>query len=114
MPEAYFFADPGALEATGCTSPSWAIELGLRPYHPKHYLRFLLDPDGYAETQEGLRALGAINWVVVLARAQHTLFLRSLFQDLAFAVGLDQSQFPGEVHPLTSDYRNRNRILRNL
>jgi hypothetical protein len=142
MPEAYFFADAGALRSAGCArqpllvpdcdaehfqtidqvylaaptrpAPSWAIDPQLRPWHPKHYLRYLLEPADYAETTEGVRALQVINWGNVLANPQHTLFLRSLFQDLADALGLEQSRFPGDAHPLTCDYRNQNRLLRNL
>jgi hypothetical protein len=83
MPEAYFYADPAALHAIGCTrqpvlvpdcdveqfrtndpeylvavpeepAPSWAVDLGVRPFHPKRYLQFLLHPALYSETSEGL------------------------------------------------------------
>lgn len=142
MPEAYFFADAGTLQAAGCSrlaillpngdveqfqttdpdylaapqqpTPSWAVDPKTRAFHPKRYLQFLLEPASYSETDQGVKALSAINWQTVLAQPQQTLFLRSLFQDLADAVGLDQSLFPGDHHPLTSDYRNRDRILRNF
>src|SRR5262249_22725758 len=75
MTEAYFYADPAALEAIGCTRqpvldpnadvelfstndadylaaptqplPSWAIDPSSRPHHPKRYLQFLLNPNSY-------------------------------------------------------------------
>jgi hypothetical protein len=142
LAEAYFFADQGALEATGCTReaqleagcdvelfrtidleflnapqqppPHWAIDPQTRALHPKRYLQFLLDPEFYSETEQGVAALQAISWQTVLGRPDHTLFLRSLFQDLAFALGLEISLFPGNIHGLTSDYQNRNRVLRNF
>jgi hypothetical protein len=142
MTEAYFYADPDALRATGCArqpvlvpdrdvelfqttdpaylaappqqAPSWACDPGTRAFHPKRYLQFLLAPLPYSETAAGVSALRAINWRVVLERGDQTLFVRSMFQDLAHAVGLDLSEFPGEPHPLTADYANRRRVLRNL
>ncbi len=141
MPEAYFYADPNALQAAGCNRapvlvagrdleqfettdpdylapphrprPSWAIDPNLRPFHPKRYLEFLLEPACYGEAKEGVAALLALSWHSVLKEPQHTLFLRSFFQDLAHALGLEMSRFPGDTHPLTSDYRNRDRMLRN-
>jgi hypothetical protein len=68
----------------------------------------------YSETEQGCNALLAINWRAVLARTQQTLFLRSLFQDLPDALDRDLSDFPGDTHSLTSDYRRRDRILRNF
>jgi len=141
MAETYFYADPTLLPAIGCTRapqlepncdverfrtidtvyledvtqppPAWACEPSARPYHPKRYLQFLLHPIGYSETDEGVDALRSITWDIVLAERERTLYLRSLFQDLADALGLEISRFPGDAHPLTSDYRNQNRILRN-
>jgi hypothetical protein len=142
MTEAYFFGDADALRTAGCTRqailvpdsdveqfqttdpdylapprqppPSWAIDLSVRHLHPKRYLQFLLDPTWYGETSQGVDALLSLDWNGVLARPRQTLFLRSLFQDLADAVGEDMTRFPGDPQPLTSDYSNRNRILRNL
>jgi hypothetical protein len=141
MLEAYFYADPVALRSIGCVrnpvldpccdveqfqttdpdylTPSpqpslpWAIDLGSRPFHPKRYLQFLLEPTLYSETDQGVRGLSGISWRSVLGRSDQTLFLRSLFQDLAHAVGLEVSSFPGSTHPLTSAHSNPNRILRN-
>lgn len=142
MCEAYFFADPAALKAAGCTrpakltpncdpeqftvidpkcsevfsgdqqAPEWAIDLPTRLRHPKHYLDFL--SGSYRETHQGNAALRAVDWDRVLTHQQHCRFLRSLFQDIEDALGIDQPQFPGDTHPLTSDWRNPDRILRNL
>ncbi len=142
MPEAYFYADPATLQAIGCVrqpmlaancdverfvatdpvylgvppsaSPSWAIDLRLRPFHPKRYLEFLLQPASYSETEEGLKALSVLNWQRVQTEPERTLFLRSLFQDLAFAAQLPIADFPGKAHPLTSNYGSRTRVLRNF
>jgi hypothetical protein len=141
MPEAYFYADRASLQAARCTRPpvlvpgrdvelfettdsdfltppqaprpSWAIDPALRPYHPKRYLEFLLAPAYYSEAKQGVDALHALTWQTVMKEPEQTLFLRSLFQDLAHALDLEISRFPGMAHPLTSDYRNRNRLLRN-
>ena len=76
MPEAYFFADRNVLRVIGCSreailapecdverftiadpdylnvppqsSPSWAIDPSLRPFHPKRYLQYLLHPVPYS------------------------------------------------------------------
>ncbi|OAI49619.1 hypothetical protein AYO44_06340 [Planctomycetaceae bacterium SCGC AG-212-F19] len=143
MCEAYFYADPGALQAAGCTRPpqivpdrdvelftvtepdylvdlstqpfplpTWAIDLALRPLHPKRYLEFLLG--SYQETAQGTAGLCALDWRRVLSRPDHTRFLRSFFQDLAYALDMDLSLFPGQTHPLTSDWKNKHRLLRNF
>ena len=93
MPEAYFFADPAALAATGCKRepvlipardledfetndaaylsvskpPSpWACARELLPFHPKHYLQFLVYPELYSETHQGVKGLLALDWRKVL------------------------------------------------
>jgi hypothetical protein len=142
MTEAYFFADPQVLGKIGCkqspilkpdsdvelfettdgayldpaaqAASLWAIDQASRPFHPKRYVQFLVEPASYNETTEGVQALLALNWHTVLARPEQTLFLRSMFQDLGHAVGLDPSSFPGKVQPLTSGHGNRSRVLRNL
>jgi hypothetical protein len=142
MIEAYLFADPAVLVASGChrqpqlstgcdveqfqvtdpvylqapaqPRPSWAIDPSDRPYHPKHYLQFLFQPASYSETTDGVKALLALNWQTVLAKAQQTMFLRALFQDLAHAVGMDMSSFSGNAHPLNSAHAAQGRILRNI
>jgi hypothetical protein len=141
MAEAYFFANPAALRATGYSgTPNlvancdvenftvadqaflsapvqpaaiWACDPRFRKHHAKHYLEYLLEPVMYSETGEGVRALKAIDWNQVLAKPDQTLLLRSLFQDLAYALGLPAASFPGDTHPSTSGQGNRNRILRN-
>jgi hypothetical protein len=147
MVEAYFFGEPAALERAGAMRPAlfdprgcdverfttgdpdflappdgkqpvWA-KLG-RAQHPKHYVRFLCDPEGnnpraYRETKHGHEALRSLDWPCVLAPEAHARFARSFLTDLAD--GLDQpavaALFPGERHALTS--RNaRDNVLRNL
>lgn len=142
MCEAYFFADPGALKAAGCKRPAklipscdpeqftvvdpkysevfsgdqqvpkWAIDLPTRLRHPKHYLDFL--SGSYRETHQGHAALAVLDWDQVLAMRQHCRFLRSLFRDIEDALGIADSRFPGDTHPLTSDWQNPSRILRNF
>src|SRR5260370_2353615 len=107
MAEAYFYADAAALSAAGCArTPILSTDCDVEHFetvdpaylatharpmhlHPKRYLQFLLEPASYRETEQGVSALLAIDWRGVLARAQQTLFLRSMFQDLAHALELD-------------------------
>lgn len=136
MPEAYFFADDGALKAAGCTrtpqlrpgadvecfettDPEYsaqtvrAFDPAHHPFHPKCYLEFLAAPAEYRETKQGSAALSVLDWKRVLAVPEQTLFLRSLFHDLADAVSLEPSALQGAAHSLTSNYKDPNRILRN-
>ncbi len=147
MVEAYFFGEPAALERVGAKRPArfdplaadverfatddpdflapadgkhpaWA-KLG-RARHPKHYVRFLCDPEGsdpraYRETRHGHEALRSLDWPFVLAPAAHARFARSFLTDLAEA--LDRRDvaalFPGERHALTSRSA-RDNVLRNV
>lgn len=142
MCEAYFFADPQALAAAGCTkiwslapdcdveqlevtdagfladqsaatpAPRWAIQADLRRLHPKHYLDFLLE--SYRDTHQGVAALTVIDWLAILQQPEHCRFLRSLFHDLTDAMAMDATAFSGQPHPLTSAWASRDRVLRNL
>jgi hypothetical protein len=96
---------------------SWAIPLPERARHPKHYLRFLCDPNDphtrrYVETKGGAEALRKLDWAHVFARAEHVRLARSLFEDIADRLGV-LHPFPGEGHPATADFKNA-RVLRNL
>ena len=88
-----------------------------RKKHPKRYLQYLIDPEGvdaksYREAEGGRRALSALDWSGVLSVEAHTLLARSLFSDLADALGMD-NPCPGPCHPLTAN-RSADRVLRNL
>jgi hypothetical protein len=97
---------------------SWALrDLGERARHPKHYLRFLCDPanpytDRYVETKGGAEALRTLDWSRVFAHTERVRFARSLFEDIAYGLGVPHP-FPGQGHPATSDFK-RARVLRNL
>lgn len=147
MIEAYFFGEPAALVRAGARRPALFDSIACdiegfattdadflappdgkhpvwakpdRARHPKHYLRFLCDPDGrspraYRETREGHEALKSLDWPGVLGPAAHARFARSLLGDLA--EGLDRREvaalFKGERHTLTSR-GTRDNVLRNL
>jgi hypothetical protein len=88
-----------------------------RKKHPKRYLQYLIDPEGadtksYREAEGGVRALRELAWPEVLSTEAHTRLARSLFSDLADALGVN-TPFPGPCHPLTSN-PGANRVLRNL
>jgi hypothetical protein len=94
---------------------SWAI--AERARHPKHYLRFLCEPanpltDRYVETRGGASALNQLAWGQVFAHADHVRLARSLFEDIALALGVEHP-FPGESHPATASFKTA-RTLRNL
>jgi len=136
MTEAYFFGDRATLAAAGVTAQprlepdvdlesfsvvdttylseprgtkTWATENRRR--HPKHYLQFLLEPDAYAETEHGRRALDQLDWsALVAAHASHLSFARSMLADLADALGLPAARFMGPRHPATARAPS---ILRN-
>jgi hypothetical protein len=97
--------------------PPWAT--ANRARHPKHYLQFLCDPTGtepraYVETKGGQAALRQLDWPMVLAPEEHVCFLRSLFHDLADALGEDPvARFPGKTHPCTWP-PPRDTLLRNV
>jgi hypothetical protein len=88
-----------------------------RAAHPKRYLKFLNDPEGsqlrsYQETKHGRDALSSLDWEQVFAHPPAELaFARSLFDDLADAIGVE-TPFPGACHPLTQ--RRADGVLRNL
>ncbi|WP_164001061.1 hypothetical protein [Pyxidicoccus caerfyrddinensis] len=88
-----------------------------RKKHPKRYLQYLIDPEGadarsYREAEGGRRALSELDWPGVLSVEDHTQLARSLFSDLADALGVD-NPCPGPCHPLTAS-RRADRVLRNL
>jgi hypothetical protein len=131
MPEAYFFSDTSALAAAGVSaspqlapgvdledftvvdapylaaptgSPGWAKSNRAR--HPKHYLQYLIDPtEGlrYRETQQGLAALGRVEWAALSGKhPTHLRLLRSLLLDLSHGLG-QQARIPaGPDHPATA------------
>lgn len=140
MCEACFFGDPAALAAAGVgRSPvidsaidleqfvtsdqeylasegefPWVCAPAFRPYHPKHYLQFLLNPSPYIETDQGCKALAQVDWRVLMSKTTQWTFLRSFLTDLADALGYDQDYITGALNPLTFDIKNRKRILRNI
>jgi hypothetical protein len=88
-----------------------------RKKHPKRYLQYLVDPEGadaksYREAEGGMRALRDLDWPGVLSIEAHTRLARSLFADLADALGVN-NPVPGPCHPLTASQR-ADRVLRNL
>ncbi|WP_164007874.1 hypothetical protein [Pyxidicoccus trucidator] len=94
---------------------SWAI--AERARHPKHYLRFLCEPsnpftDRYVETRGGASALNQLAWGQVFAHGDRVRLARSLFEDIASALGVEHP-FPGESHPATASFKTA-RVLRNL
>jgi hypothetical protein len=123
MTEAYFFGEVDALARAGAqhsaridpTSDLESFKTDDKDYlnpttehehkedpahHPKEYRRFLCRPGDYKETAGGVDALKLLDWAAVTERREHVLFARSLFADIAEAVGAP-SPFPGETHPLT-------------
>lgn len=141
MPEAYFYAEPAALARAGAKAVSlfdvarhdtegfqvedpayrqWIEKRAPRtvePHrHPKQYLRYLCDPNasidrGYRETHEGVRALEALAWSEVTARANRECYARALLEDFADGIGAVW-QSPGHVSPLTA--LRSGGLLRNL
>jgi hypothetical protein len=113
--EAFAAVDPAFLALPSVRGHPWRSED--RKHHPKHYLRFLNDPtdeevDRYRETRHGRDALATLDWATVFAYEPTGItFARSLFDDLADALGIP-SPFPGNCHPLTE--RRQNGVLRNL
>lgn len=112
--EQFETTDPSFLEAE-FESALWATEDRAR--HPKRYLQFLCDPAGqgahrYRETQGGVKALRELAWQQVMSRATSVMFLRSLLDDLADALGVSPPH-PGDCHSLTVRGAGRG-VLRNL
>ena len=113
--EVFASVDPSFLALPSVQDHPWRSED--RKHHPKRYLRFLNDPtddeiDRYRETKQGRDALATLDWAQVFAyQPTGIAFARSLFDDLADALGIT-SPFPGNCHPLTM--RKPNGALRNL
>jgi hypothetical protein len=113
--EAFTVADPAFLALPSVRDHPWRSED--REHHPKRYLRFLNDPTDeelgrYRETRQGRDALATLDWAQVFAYEPTGIaFARSLFDDLADALGIEP-RFPGNCHPLTE--RRQNGALRNL
>lgn len=88
-----------------------------RAFHPKRYLSYLVDPldtqrVAYKESRDGVRALSTLDWAQVFGHLPPGIaFARSLFDDIADAVGVS-SPFPGACHPLTA--RRAGGTLRNI
>ncbi|HEX8704537.1 MAG TPA: hypothetical protein VF815_37240 [Myxococcaceae bacterium] len=94
---------------------SWAIPGRAR--HPKHYLRFLCDPNDpytrrYTEAKTGAEALRQLAWGQVFSQQERVQLARALFEDLALGLGVPHP-FPGSAHPATADFKSA-RVLRNL
>lgn len=85
--------------------------------HPKRYLEHLTE--FYDETIEGRRAIEEIAWKQVPKRKSDTLFLRSLFEDIADWFGFDIPNPLGRgdtclhFYPAKSVHRD-NLLLRNM
>ncbi|MCP3136520.1 hypothetical protein [Pyxidicoccus xibeiensis] len=110
-----FLTEEAEFLAAPTDSKHWAK--ADRAKHPKRYLQYLIDPEGadeksYREAEGGMRALRDLDWSRVLSVEAHTQLARSLFSDLADALGVD-SPFLDPCHPLTSN-RRADRVLRNL
>jgi hypothetical protein len=85
--------------------------------HPKEYLRYLCDPlenreSAYQETRQGAAALQMLAWKQVTLMASHTKFIRSMLADIADALELPDTMFPGSREMLTE--RKAPGILRNI
>jgi len=94
---------------------SWAIPGRAR--HPKHYLRFLCDPNDpytqrYKEAKTGAEALSQLAWGQVFSHEERVQLARALFEDLSLGLGVPHP-FPGSAHPATADFKSA-RVLRNL
>ncbi len=70
--------------------------------HPKRYLEFLVDRSGgtYGEAA-GVEALATLDWRGVGAHPEATRFARSLFQDVADLLEIDNPLGRGETHACT-------------
>lgn len=131
MVEAYFFGSPDALtragakraailepsrdlEEFGVTDPDYLAALTNErdARHPKRYLEWLCRPDSYKETKGGVAALRELDWRTVFSPVEQVQFARSLFHDLAEALG-EETPFPGRTHPLTLR-SDPDRVLRNI
>lgn len=80
----------------------------VREKHPKHYLQWLChDPrhkrcTAWHEVKVGGSALSQLDWVSVLANANHCRFARSFIEDVAAALGVAVPGAPGgDCEPLT-------------
>jgi hypothetical protein len=119
--EAFHVTDPDFEKVAEGVRP-WAIRLRERQRHPKHYLGFLCTPMNdalsekdeiryYRETRQGTAALETLDWRTILSQPRHGLFARSLIDDIADALNLENPA-PGECAPETR--RKVNGLLRNL
>lgn len=156
MPEAYFFGEEAALVRAGklpekmnrfdpdaCDVEEFLVDDPdyLKPCdvpnhwrrpdrqrHPKHYLRFLSDPEvppgdpikaaelgrtwSYQEMHQGAAALRQLDWKQVLRDPEHAQLARSLLCDIASMLDVPEP-FPGQCHPVTCS-TERQRLLRNI
>ncbi len=114
--EAMRSAEPAYLDPPDAVDHSWRS--ANRAEHPKRYLKYLVDPEDqglrkYREGKQGRDALASLDWPQVFAHQPPGLaYAHSLFEDLADAIGLQASPFPGACHPLTQ--RRSDGVLRNL
>lgn len=113
--------DPQYLGATIDTEshlPKWAT--ANRQRHPKHYLEYLLDPEGqmsrpYIEIEHGKRALTQLKWASVVSLPDHARMVRALLEDISNMVGVSLPWLDlAHCHPLTQRRTARSRLLRNL
>ena len=145
LTEAYFFGEPAAIQRAGVNKSyivsddlerfetgdaeylglpeetDWVCQKPERKHHPKHYLRFLCDPDRsdsrsrYRETDNGVRALGELDWEQVVSAEPRCPFLHAFLDDLAYALDgqlrfIDQEK----ADPCVRFAGRHARTLRNL
>ncbi|MGO9464250.1 MAG: hypothetical protein ACLQVF_08855 [Isosphaeraceae bacterium] len=92
-----------------------------REFHPKDYLRYLCDPTlgdkrrRYKETDNGVEALGSLDWAQLFGPSPHCPFLHAFVDDLAEALN-SPLPFVSSTHadPRVRFPGPRCRILRNL
>ena len=125
-----FRADSTDIEQFHVTDPDYMrVADGLRPWanpqrerHPKRYLGFLCTPSDdplferdeiqhYRETRQGKAALETLDWRMILSQPRHGLFARSMIEDIADALDLENPA-PGECAAETK--RKDKGLLRNL
>jgi hypothetical protein len=87
--------------------------------HPKHYLEHLTERSGvlYDENTYGKKALEKIAWKQVPKCQSDTVFIRSLFEDIAEWFGIPNPIGPGHTSPDFYPDRKVNRdhlLLRNM
>jgi hypothetical protein len=92
------------------SKPWWCHEC-----HPKHYLDYLIEGE-YKESKNGKHALQELNWKEVTKTQTHTIFIRSLFEDIAAWFDV-QNPFTGETSPYfypDKSVKRANLLLRNM